>query len=195
MLPPARGTITVARVASRPPRAGTLTVTGAGVARPRPRGARITVPRVRELVPRAGSLAVTPGPERGVGQTEDGLISVRDSVVASIARRAAVEIPDAGAAAPRVLGRELRAPGLGHLGVRETSLEGLPAATAHVDGATAFLGIALSVRYPAPVRRVAADVRERVSTRVEEMTGLTVAEVDITVSALVTDLPRPPRVR
>ena len=66
------------------------------------------------------------------GRTDLGLISLDDRVVAKLAAQAALEISDAGAAAPRVLGRAVS--GVGALGVRQTSLSALPKATAEVDG-------------------------------------------------------------
>ena len=59
----------------------------------------------------------------------------------------------------------------------------------------AFVALTMSVRYPVPVRTVATSVREHVASRVGELTGLEVVEVDITVPALVSRHPRPPRVR
>jgi uncharacterized alkaline shock family protein YloU len=87
------------------------------------------------------------------------MISINDRVVEKMAARAAAEIPDAGAAAPRVLGRSV--PGAAALGVPEVSNA----------------------------------VREHVRDRVHELTSLTVTEVAISVTDLVTHLPGPPRVR
>lgn len=150
--------------------------------------------QVARRVPRPQSLPVQPSGDSALRPTEFGRISVSSSVVAKLASRAALEVPDAGAAAPRVLGHTLHGPGLDRLGVRETSLEGLPKTTADVDGRLAFVGLTISVRYPAPVRRVAAEVRDRVRARLAELTGLDAVEVDVRVPALVTDLPAPPRV-
>jgi uncharacterized alkaline shock family protein YloU len=126
------------------------------------------------------------------GRTDLGMISINDIVVEKLAGRAAIEVPDAGAAAPRVLGRSVTA---GALGVRQTSLTGLPKASADVDGSTVVLALAISVRWPASVPAVAAAVRDHVRGRVSELTGLTVTEVTIAVTDLVTELPSAPRVR
>ncbi len=64
-----------------------------------------------------------------------------------------------------------------------------------VDGASVFVDVTISVRWPADIAAVSSDVRQRVTDRVSDLTGLTVQEVDITVADLVTDLPAPPRVR
>jgi hypothetical protein len=48
-----------------------------------------------------------------------GTITISDAVVAKLASRAVLEVPDAGGATPRLFGRAV--PGAGHLGIRETS--------------------------------------------------------------------------
>ena len=127
-----------------------------------------------------------------MGRTELGLITISDRVVAKMAARAAAEIPDAGAAAPRVLGRSVT--GAAVVGARTTSLTGLPKASADVDGSVVTLDLSISVRWPASVPEVTSGVREHVCTRVSGLTGLTVAEVSISVTDLVTRLPGPARV-
>ena len=125
------------------------------------------------------------------GRNELGTISISDSVVAKLAAQAAVEIPDAGAAAPRLLGRSLS--GAGGLGVRPTSLSALPKASAHVDASIALIRLEISVRWPASVPAVSAAVREHVRARLAELTGLKVAEVTIRVTDLVTEAAQPTR--
>jgi uncharacterized alkaline shock family protein YloU len=127
------------------------------------------------------------------GRTELGMISIDDRVVEKMAAGAAVEVPDAGAAAPRVLGRSMT--GAAALGARQTSLTTLPKATADVDGTIVILDLSISVRWPASVPEVTSAVREHVRSRVSELTGLTVAEVRISVTDLVTRHPAPPRVQ
>jgi uncharacterized alkaline shock family protein YloU len=132
-------------------------------------------------------------PGSRAGRTELGLITINDRVVAKMAARAATEIPDAGAAAPRVMGRSVT--GAAVVGARTTSLTGLPKASADVDGSVVTLDLSISVRWPASVPEVTSAVRERVCSRVSGLTGLTVAEVSISVTDLVTRLPGPARVR
>jgi uncharacterized alkaline shock family protein YloU len=132
-------------------------------------------------------------PGSRAGRTELGLITINDRVVAKMAARAAAEIPDAGAAAPRVLGRSVT--GAAVVGARTTSLTGLPKASADVDGSVVTLDLSISVRWPASVPEVTSAVREHVCSRVSGLTGLTVAEVSISVTDLVTRLPGPARVR
>ena len=130
---------------------------------------------------------------RSVGRNELGTIVIDDDVVAKIAACAAVEIPDAGAAATRVMGRAI--PGGGRLGLRATDLDALPKTKAEIDGNSTFLSIELSVRWPASVPDTTTQVRQHVRERVQELAGLTVAEVNITVADLATHVVPPPRVR
>jgi uncharacterized alkaline shock family protein YloU len=127
------------------------------------------------------------------GRTELGTISINDRVVEKMAARATVEIPDAGAAASRFLGRSMA--GASALGARQTSLTDLPKTSADVDGSRVILDLSISVRWPASVPEVSDAVREHVRSRVGELTGLIVTEVSISVTALVTQLPAPPRVQ
>lgn len=156
-------------------------------------------PEVARRLPRPQSLPVPVADastaEQGVGRTDIGLISVAEGVVAELASRAAVEVDDVGAAASRVLGKELSGAGLGKLGMKSSELGALPSCTAQVDGHLAFVALTISVRYPTSVRQTAAAVREQVIRRIGRMTGLQVVEVDITVPALVRALPDAPRVR
>jgi uncharacterized alkaline shock family protein YloU len=143
--------------------------------------------------PQPMSTATDVEPAARAGRNELGTISIADGVVTKIAARAAAENPDAGAAAARMLGRVV--PGAGHLGVRGTDLQGLPKTSVDVDGSKAFVTLELSVRWPASVPDVTAQVRHHVRDRVRELTGLDVAEVHIVVADLATDIAPPPRVR
>src|ERR1700690_2344460 len=139
------------------------------------------------------STAIQPAvPASGPGRNELGLISINDRVVEKMAAGAAIEVPDAGAAASGFLGRSMA--GASALGARQTSLTALPKASADVDGSLVNLDLSISVRWPASVPAVSRAVRENVQRRVSELTGLTVSEVSISVTALVTQLPAPPRV-
>jgi uncharacterized alkaline shock family protein YloU len=133
----------------------------------------------------AESPAAPESEEPTAGRNELGVITIADSVVAKLAAQAALEVPDAGAAAPRLLGRSLS--GAGGLGVRQTSLSALPKVSAKVDNSIALVRLDLSVRWPASVPAVTSAVRERVRSRLETLTGLQVAEVTIRVTDLVTE--------
>ena len=141
-------------------------------------------------------MTVDTAPAATVGAVELGTISINDRVVAKIASRAAVEIPDAGAAAPRILGRSLAAvAGATPVGIRPTNLTALPKTTADVNGSIVVIDLQISVRWPASVPSVTADVRRHVRDRVGHLTGLDVTEVQIEVTDLVTHLAPPPRVQ
>jgi uncharacterized alkaline shock family protein YloU len=128
-----------------------------------------------------------------VGRTELGAVTISESVVTAIASRAASEIPDAGAAAPRVLGRAL--PGAGLFGTRATSLDKPPEASAAVDGSVVLIHLSISVRWPCSVPAVTRAVRQRVRDRVETLTSLRVDEINIAVTSFATHLAPPPRAR
>ncbi|GAA4512234.1 hypothetical protein GCM10023191_077640 [Actinoallomurus oryzae] len=129
-----------------------------------------------ELEPQVGEVVA---PEHR-GRTE-----IADRVLAKIATRALSEVEDAGGAARRVLGVRLG----------RDSMERTPWVTAKVDGGLATLRMRISVAYPAPVREVTRHLRELVRTRVGELTGLDVREVDIDVSRLPATGPSGRRVR
>jgi uncharacterized alkaline shock family protein YloU len=126
------------------------------------------------------------------GRTSLGLITLNDRVMEKVAACAAAEVPDAGSSAPRMLRRSLA--GTGALGTRQTSLTGLPKVSADVDGSTVALDLSISVRWPASVPAVTRAVRDRVRHRVRALTGMTVLDVDISVTDLVTRLDKPARV-
>lgn len=138
--------------------------------------------------------AVEPAPrEVRPGRSELGRVSISSKVVQKIAARAVVEIPDAGAATPRVMGRSVA--GARALGGRQTSLTSLPLAAAEVDGSTAALALSVSVRWPASIPGVSTAVRDHVRERVGTLTGLEVTEVSISVTDLATRRNGLPRAR
>jgi uncharacterized alkaline shock family protein YloU len=112
-------------------------------------------------------------------------LSIADRAVEKIAAVAAGEVDRASGAPRRLLGTTIGWP----------STSARPRASAKVDDSTVSLKLFVSVEYPAPVRDVAAEVRERVARRVYQLTGLKVTEIDITVPMFLTERPRPPRVR
>src|ERR1700751_6170917 len=110
--------------------------------------------------PQPMSTATDVEPAARAGRNELGPISIADGGVTYIAVRAAAEIPDAGAAAARMLGRAV--PGAGHLGVRGTDLQGLPKTSVEVDGSKAIVTLEISVRWPASVPEITGQVRRHV---------------------------------
>jgi uncharacterized alkaline shock family protein YloU len=140
----------------------------------------------------AGTALRSAAPDARPGRTELGMISISDRVVEKMAARAAIEIADAGGAAPRVLGHAVG--GAAAFGARRTSLTSLPSVSADVDGSLTVLDLSISVRWPASVPEVSSAVREHIRSRINELTGLTVTEVAISVTDLATRLPGPSRV-
>lgn len=114
-----------------------------------------------------------------------GRMTIADRVVEKIAAVAAGEVERASGIPRGLLGTTFGRP----------TATTRPRASAKVDVTTVSLKVSVSVEYPAPVRDVAAEVRERVARRVYELTGLKVTEIDITVPLFLTERPRPPRVR
>ena len=102
-----------------------------------------------------------------------GSTEIADRVVERIATIAVAEVDDAHGSARRLLG--LRVPGVA-----------APRVTVQVDGHLATVRLAMSVRYPAPIRQVTRRVREHVTARVGELTGLDVRHVDIDIPSLIT---------
>lgn len=116
---------------------------------------------------------------------ELGRLHIHDRVVEKIAGWAAREIAEAGSAAPRLLGRSL--PGAGRFGIRRTDLDAAANASAQIEGSATRIELSISVRWPASIPEVTAQVRDRVRTRVSDLTGLRVQEVGIIVTDLVAD--------
>ena len=130
-----------------------------------------------DLVP-AAPAALRPPEARG--RTE-----IADRVLERIAARAVTEVDQAGGAARRLLGVPLG---------RDT-MRAAPRATAHVDGQIATVQLRMSVIYPAPIRAVARRVRDQIITRVGELTGLDVRQVDIEIARLIRPGTEPRRVQ
>ncbi len=100
-----------------------------------------------------------------------GRLVITDRAVARIASAVAAEIDDV--TDPRS--------GRGRLG-RTVSTR--PRAVARVDGQEVHVSLSVSVRYPAAVAAICDELRERISDRVGELTGLRTAAVDIRVPVL-----------
>lgn len=99
-----------------------------------------------------------------------GTLRVDRSVVRKIAERAADDTPGTTAMARKVVGVEVGTHG------SKVEVDG--------DGHRVRLKVDVALHYPASVRTVVEDVRERVIAEVERLTGYHVRGVDVTVSAL-----------
>ena len=101
---------------------------------------------------------------------ERGTLTIGHAVVRKIAQHAADRVPG-------------------------TARDGRKGAKAKVGGLDNDVDLALdlALHYPAAVRAVVGDVREKVTEEVELLTGYRVRTLAVTVSALLPDVP--PRVR
>ncbi|WP_433324519.1 Asp23/Gls24 family envelope stress response protein [Spirillospora sp. CA-294931] len=127
-------------------------------------------PVTAALEPAPGARGGAPGalePPETRGRTE-----IADRVLERIAARALTDVDAAGGSSRRVLGVSL-------------GKDSAPRVTARVDGGLATLRMTISVVYPAPIREVTRDVRERVTRQVGRLTGLEVRQVDIEVDRLL----------
>ncbi len=108
-----------------------------------------------------------------------GELTIADQVVEKIAATALGEVDQIGGAARRVLGVPLGSTDPGRL----------PQVRAQINGSVVTVAARCSVTYPTPVGRVTEQARAHLIERVGGLTGLIVAQVDITVTALPTGSP------
>lgn len=97
-----------------------------------------------------------------------GRLEVRTKALAHIAEQAALEVP-------RTVSRRST---LGLLGTTT------PKATVAVTGDTARVEVSVACTWPAPLARVADEVRARVAEQVAHLAGLSVTSVDVTVGTV-----------
>ena len=121
-----------------------------------------------------------PRPSDGTVAAEDGAatrgrLEIADRVIERIAGQAAAEVDRATGAPRRVLG------------VSVGSQTDHPHVSARVDGHVAVVGVVMSVAWPAPVTEVTEQVRARIVQQLADLVGVRVAQVDIRVTALVSE--------
>jgi uncharacterized alkaline shock family protein YloU len=114
------------------------------------------------------------------GVAERGRTTLTDSVVQRVATALVGDIDGVGGTAQRLLNVAVGGPGF------ERSAQ----VNAHVDGNIATLTVRCSVAYPAPVASTTEILRTYLVARLGVLTGLDVRRVDITVTALHTDVGR-----
>ncbi|TDE59476.1 Asp23/Gls24 family envelope stress response protein [Nonomuraea mesophila] len=139
-----------------------------------------------DVTPAEGAATVTvpaqrrpprPPPE-GRGRTE-----VADQVVLKVACVAAEELPEVHEVRVRSAPWN-RSPGAGSRGRTSGGLAPGRSSGAEVRGGRATIRLHVVVAYPAPLRAVAARLREHVSRRVAGQTGLEVTRLDVIVTGL-----------
>ena len=123
-------------------------------------------------------------PDSGLADPEErGGLVIAEKVVERVAGYAATRVDGASAAPRRVLG----------VNVGEARTESEASVTARVDGSTATVDAVISVAWPASVRTVAAQLRQRVRDDVAAVTGVQVAHIDVDVVDLSAPAARPRR--
>ncbi|WP_020658056.1 Asp23/Gls24 family envelope stress response protein [Amycolatopsis benzoatilytica] len=105
---------------------------------------------------------------------ERGSLSIAQTVVRKVAQHAADQVPGTVPAERRVAGVS-------------TGTSGTSAKVGGSDN-DVDLSLDLALRYPAPVREVTGQVRDRVVEEVERITSYHVRSVAVTVTALLPDL-------
>ncbi len=110
---------------------------------------------------------------------------IDSKVVEKVAAEAVREIDNATGSPRRVLGITLGSAD------EDTGAK----VSAQVDDDTAIVEVTMTVIYPASVQKVTRQTRDHVRDRVKELTGVSVHQVDITVSGMRVERPDSPRVK
>jgi uncharacterized alkaline shock family protein YloU len=118
----------------------------------------------------------TPRAERAgpVVPEERGRLTVDDRVVEKVAGYAVTFVPDAAAAPRRVLGVKIG-------GARPDDAASVQA---QVQDDIATVQVAIAMRWPRSVQKVADEVRERIRSEVTAITGVRVDHVDVEVVSM-----------
>lgn len=114
-----------------------------------------------------------PAPVDGTERRQRGRLVLAKQVVEKIAGQVASEVSAAGGRSGGFLG----------IGTH-TDLSARPKVDVELAGRTAALAIEIAVAYPVSIRQATDRVRDQVTHRVGQLTGVEVTRVDITVVAL-----------
>jgi len=128
----------------------------------------------------AGTSALAQADPGGPGATV-----IADRVVERIAAQAVAEVDRATGVARQVLG----------MSFGSTDEHTRARVSADVDGGVVAVQVGLAVMWPSSITTVTRQVREHVTSRVQQLTGLQVADVDIDVTELLTTTTPPARVQ
>jgi uncharacterized alkaline shock family protein YloU len=106
-----------------------------------------------------------------------GFVRIADEVLARIAGTAALEVEGVAGLAGYFQGESTPK------AVRKQFAKGINVAVA--DNKTVTLGLTITMRMGAKLHEVAAEVQQRVKSAIETMTGLDVAEVNVSVGSII----------
>ncbi|WP_104046107.1 Asp23/Gls24 family envelope stress response protein [Arthrobacter sp. ZGTC412] len=109
----------------------------------------------------------------GIGSR--GITVLADKVIEKIASQVVSEESVAGGSSGGFLGIGTRA-----------DLSARPRASVELSGNIATLSVEVGMLYPVPLRQATEALRQRIRTRVMELTGIEVRQVDVRVSWLTT---------
>jgi uncharacterized alkaline shock family protein YloU len=124
-----------------------------------------------------GAGAVGPRHAERPEPAERGATTVAELAVERIATKVVADSAGVGGTARRLLG----------IAVGQASADRDAEVAARLRGASAVsLSVRCSVPYPTPVAEAVATLRGELSERIDELTGLSLQRVDVTVTSLVT---------
>ncbi len=109
---------------------------------------------------------------------ENGEVIIADEVVAIIAGIAATEVEGVDSMSGGWSGAIIS-----RMGIRDLSR----GVKIEIDGESVSVALNLTVKYGYPIPKVSEKVQEKVSRAIENMTGLSVKNVDIRIAGLVTE--------
>jgi uncharacterized alkaline shock family protein YloU len=109
----------------------------------------------------------------GVEMDSRGQTTLAEKVIEKIAGQVASDESSAGGSSGGFLGIGARA-----------DLSARPKASVELTGNIATLSLEVGMLYPIPLRRATEELRRRIRTRVTELTGVEVRQVDIKISWL-----------
>jgi len=125
--------------------------------------------------PAEGTVPADDGAVADDGAATRGRLEIADRVIERIAAQAAAEVDRATGTPRRVLGVSVGSP------------TDRPDVSARVDGPIAIVDVVMSVAWPAPVTKVTEQVRVRIVQQLADLASVRAAQVDIRVTALVSE--------
>lgn len=112
-------------------------------------------------------------------EEDAGNVFIADHVVESIAGIAALEVEGVSTPYEMSRGRKLIEKGMGRVLPKKIK--------AVIDGMNVFITLYINIRYGYNVQKVCADVQTKVKNSIQNMTGMTVLEVNVHVVNIVAE--------